>query len=53
MMYLQDVFVSLKAFTFIIRMLVLVLIIVFTLKQDDFLPRTATPLEDIFKSLFW
>ncbi|KAJ4838423.1 hypothetical protein Tsubulata_020691 [Turnera subulata] len=21
--------------------------------QDDFLPRTATPLEDIFKSLFW
>ncbi|KAK6121707.1 hypothetical protein DH2020_044575 [Rehmannia glutinosa] len=23
------------------------------LKQDDFLPRTATPLEDIFKSLFW
>lgn len=25
----------------------------FILKQDDFLPRTATPLEDIFKSLFW
>jgi len=23
------------------------------LDQDDFLPRTATPLEDIFKSLFW
>jgi hypothetical protein len=23
------------------------------LVQDDFLPRTATPLEDIFKSLFW
>ncbi|GFY81912.1 alpha/beta-Hydrolases superfamily protein [Actinidia rufa] len=23
------------------------------LKQDDFLPRTATPLEDIFKSVFW
>ncbi|KAL8142117.1 hypothetical protein V2J09_015149 [Rumex salicifolius] len=23
------------------------------LTQDDFLPRTATPLEDIFKSLFW
>ncbi|KAJ0043316.1 hypothetical protein Pint_18568 [Pistacia integerrima] len=21
--------------------------------QDDFLPRTATPLEDIFKSIFW
>nr|GFA41063.1 alpha/beta hydrolases superfamily protein [Tanacetum cinerariifolium] len=21
--------------------------------QDDFLPRTATPLEDIFKSVFW
>ncbi|KAL0403151.1 UNVERIFIED_CONTAM: hypothetical protein Sradi_1955900 [Sesamum radiatum] len=24
----------------------------FLLKQDDFLPRTATPLEDVFKSLF-
>ncbi|KAJ9545755.1 hypothetical protein OSB04_025462 [Centaurea solstitialis] len=24
----------------------------YSLKQDDFLPRTATPLEDIFKSLF-
>ena len=23
------------------------------LVQDDFLPRTATPLEDIFKSIFW
>ncbi|KAG6426520.1 hypothetical protein SASPL_110745 [Salvia splendens] len=22
-------------------------------KEDDFLPRTATPLEDVFKSLFW
>lgn len=21
--------------------------------QDDFLPRTSTPLEDMFKSLFW
>ena len=21
--------------------------------QDDFLPRTATPLEDVFKSIFW
>lgn len=25
----------------------------FSIDQDDFLPRTATPLEDIFKSLFW
>ena len=23
------------------------------LVQDDFLPRTPTPLEDIFKSIFW
>lgn len=27
--------------------------VIIILKQDDFLPRTATPLEDIFKSLFW
>jgi hypothetical protein len=25
----------------------------YLLVQDDFLPRTATPLEDIFKSIFW
>lgn len=27
--------------------------VIIILNQDDFLPRTATPLEDIFKSLFW
>lgn len=27
--------------------------VIIPLNQDDFLPRTATPLEDIFKSLFW
>jgi len=25
----------------------------YLMKQDDFLPRTDIPLEDIFKSLFW
>lgn len=35
------------------RVYYLELILIITLNQDDFLPRTATPLEDIFKSLFW
>ncbi|PRQ37526.1 hypothetical protein RchiOBHm_Chr4g0403531 [Rosa chinensis] len=29
------------------------LIVIIMLNQDDFLPRKATPLEDIFKSFFW